>query len=303
MKLIIDTDPGIDDAIAISLAYALPAVDLIALTTVFGNTHAVQSSRNARFLSDLLGMDIPVAEGAALPLNADTYAPSDYVHGSEGLGNITEIPQIGRNELRPAAQFLCDMATKYAGELVICGIGPLTNIADAIAYDPSFITKVKSLVIMGGAYARAGNITSYAEANIFHDPIAADAVFGSGMAITMVGLDATMKTLLTPTDFDDLKKNAPKVGGFIKQISEFYLTFYRSVGVMDGCPMHDALAVLACTDPDKFTFKMTGISVIQSGDKIGATVTDHTRTPVAVATDCDDVWAVNVMKSSIGRLG
>ena len=303
MKLIIDTDPGIDDAIAIALAHALPQVDLIGMTAVFGNTHVVQSSRNARYLADLLGFDVPVAEGAALPYGEFSYAPSDYIHGPEGLGDLTTIPQIGQNDPRNAAQFLCEMAAKYAGELVICAIGPLANIADAIALDPSFVTNLKSLVIMGGAFEHAGNVSPYAEANIIHDPIAADAVFGSGMTITMVGLDATMKTLLTPTDFDDLEKAAPKIGGFIKRIADFYLGFYRSVGVIDGCPMHDALAVLACTDPEKFTFQMTGIKVTQSGDEIGATVADTTRKPVAVAMGCDAVWAVDLMKTQISGLG
>jgi inosine-uridine nucleoside N-ribohydrolase len=303
MKLIIDTDPGIDDAIAIALAHALPQVDLIGMTAVFGNTQVIQSSRNARYLADLIGFDVPVAEGAALPYGADSYAPSDYVHGPEGLGDFMTIPQIGQNDPRNAAQFLCEMAAKHARELVICAIGPLANIADAIALDPSFVTNVKSLVIMGGAFNHAGNVSKYAEANIIHDPIAADAVFGSGMTITMVGLDATMLTLLTPDDFDDLAVAAPNIGGFMKKICDFYLKFYRSVGVMNGCPMHDALAVLACTDPDKFTFEMTGIKVIQSGDKIGATVADPTRKPTAVAIGCDATWAVNIMKTQISGLG
>lgn len=303
MKLIIDTDPGVDDAIAIALAHAMPQIDLIGMTTVFGNTHVVQSSRNARYLCDLLGMDVPVAEGAALPYGADTYAPSDYVHGPEGFGDIIDIPQTGQNDPRSAAQFLCDMAAQHAGELVVCPIGPLTNIADALTLDPAFATNVKSLVLMGGALDHAGNVSPYAEANIIHDAIAADAVFASGMNITMVGLDATMQTLLTPDDFDELAKAAPKIGGFIKEISDFYLGFYRSVGVTTGCAMHDALAVLACTNPEKFTFKMTGIKVVQSGDEIGATIADPSRKHVAVAMACDNVWAVDLLKSQISGLG
>jgi inosine-uridine nucleoside N-ribohydrolase len=303
MKLIIDTDPGVDDAIAIALAHALPQVDVIGMTTIFGNTFVAQSSRNARFLADMFGMTVPVAQGAALPYGAKTYAPSDFVHGPEGLGDVTDIAQIGANDPRSAAQFLCDMATTHAGELTVCAIGPLTNIADAIALDPAFATQVKSLVIMGGAYQHAGNVTPYAEANIIHDAAAADVVFGSGMTITMVGLDATMKTLLTPDDLANLAQKAPKIGGFINRISDFYLAFYRSVGVTKGCPMHDALAVLACTDPDRFTFEMVGIKVTQDGDAIGATVADPTRKPVAVAMDCDAQWAVDTMMQQIGGMG
>ncbi len=303
MKLIIDTDPGVDDAIAIALAHALPEVELVGMTAIFGNTFVTQSSRNARYLANMLGMDIPVAEGAALPYGATDYAPSDYVHGPEGLGDITDIPQIGNNDPRPAAQYLCDMARDHAGTLTICAIGPLTNIADAIKLDPTFATRVKSLVIMGGAYKHAGNVTPYAEANIIHDPAAADIVFGSGMNITMVGLDATMKTLLCPADFDELAVKAPRIGGFMKQISDFYLGFYRSVGVTNGCPMHDALAVLACTNPEKFTFEDTGITVVQSGEKCGATTHDPTRKVTKIAMDCDAEWAVAKMKSHIISLG
>lgn len=303
MKLIIDTDPGVDDAIAIALAHALPDVDLIGMTAIFGNTFVTQSSRNARYLCDLFGMSVPVAEGAALPYGAETYAPSDYVHGPEGLGDNIDIPQIGTNDPRDAATFLCEMASEHAGAVTICAIGPLTNIANAIKRDPAFTTNVKSLVIMGGAYKHPGNVTPFAEANIIHDAAAADVVFSSGMAITLVGLDATMKTLLTPEDFGTLAQNAPKVGGFIDDISKFYLEFYRSVGVTNGCPMHDALAVLACTSPDKFSFEHIGIAVTQNGDEIGATRADDSRKPVAVAMDCDAEWAVNVMMERISSLG
>ncbi len=303
MKLIIDTDPGVDDAIAIALAHAMRDVDLIGMTAIFGNTFVTQSSRNARYLCDLFGMSVPVAEGAALPYGAETYAPSDYVHGPEGLGDIADIPQIGTNDPRDAAAFLCDMANEHAGEVTICAIGPLTNIADAIKRDPAFATNVKSLVIMGGAYKNPGNVTPFAEANIIHDPAAADVVFGSDLAITMVGLDATMKTLLTPDDFSTLAQNAPKVGGFLDRISQFYLEFYRSVGVTNGCPMHDALAVLACTNPEKFTFEYAGITVTQFGDEIGATRADATRKPIAIALDCDAEWAVNAMMDRISSLG
>lgn len=303
MKLIIDTDPGIDDAIAIALAHALPQIDLIGMTAIFGNTFVQQSSRNARYLADLIGIDAPVAEGAALPYGASEYAPSDYVHGPEGLGDITDIPQIGSNDSRDAATFLCDMAAAHAGALTICAIGPLTNIADAIKRDPAFAANVASLVIMGGAYEHAGNVSPYAEANIIHDAAAADVVFASSMNITMVGLDATMKTLLTPTDFDTLAQKAPRIGGFMKRISDFYLGFYRSVGVTNGCPMHDALAVLACTNPEKFTFVRNGIKVAQSGEDIGATLGDTTRPPVKIAMDCDADWATSTMMDRIIELG
>ena len=115
MKLILDTDPGVDDALAIALAHAMPQIDLIGLPTVFGNTFVDQSSRNARYLLHMLGLDVPVAQGAALPVGATQYEPSANVHGPEGFGDITDIPQIGNDSPLSAAEFLCEMARSHAG--------------------------------------------------------------------------------------------------------------------------------------------------------------------------------------------
>lgn len=293
MKMIIDTDPGIDDALAIALAHAMPQIDLLGLTTVFGNTFVHQSSRNARYILDLLGADLPVAEGAKLPWGATDYDPSAYVHGPEGLGDLTDIPQIGTNANESAAQFLAQMAAAHQGELVICAIGPLTNIADALNLDPNFARNVKQLVIMGGAFEVPGNVTPEAEANIYHDIDAANAVFAAGFDLTMIGLNATMQTLLTPDDFIDMKAN--KIGTFIHDISQFYLEFYRSVRVTNGCAMHDSTAVLACTHPERFTLLEIGLAV----DAKGATIADPTRpiSKVAMAVEAD--WATNYAKDAI----
>ena len=302
MKLIIDTDPGVDDALAIALATALPEVDLVGLTTIFGNTFVQQSSRNARYLLDFLGRNCPVAEGAALPYGAVSYEPAAEVHGPEGFGAIAEIPEIGQNADENAAAFLVRMARENPGELVVCAIGPLTNIADALKLDPAFADNIKSLVIMGGAFERAGNITPHAEANIFHDAAAADVVFSTKMHIVMVGLNATMQTLLTPDDFAQMGSTSPKTGGFVRDISDFYLGFYRSVGVLDGCPMHDSTAVLACVAPERFEMKQSGLRVILDGDEIGKTVADDTRHPVDIAMAVDAKWAVDLVMKRISTL-
>ena len=145
---------------------------------------------------------------------------------------------------------------------------------------------------MGGAFACAGNITPYAEANIYHDAQAADDVFASGINTVMVGLDATLQTLLAPADFTEMARTSPVAGGFINRISQFYLGFYRSVGITNGCPMHDATAVLACVYPERFTLQMTGLRSVTGGERTGATIADTTRPPVAVATAVDANWAV-----------
>jgi inosine-uridine nucleoside N-ribohydrolase len=182
---------------------------------------------------------------------------------------------------------------------VICAIGPLTNIADALKLDPDFAANLKELVIMGGAFEVAGNITPHAEANIFHDATAADEVFASDLSIVMVGLDATMQTLLTPADFVTMSETAPKVGGFLREIHEFYLDFYRSVGIMNGCPMHDSTALLACTNPERFSYFASGLRVICDGDAIGQTVADDSRPPVRVAIGVEAEWAVAQAMSQV----
>jgi len=213
------------------------------------------------------------------------------------------VPQIGANTAQSAAEFLVDMAALHKGELTVCAVAPLTNIADAIKRDPAFATNIKELVIMGGAYKHNGNITPFAEANIFHDAKAADVVFATDMPIKMIGLDATMLTLLTPHDFHEMAEKAPKTGDFIEQISKFYLEFYRSVGVTTGCPMHDATAVLACTHPEKFTFEDVGLRVILDGEEIGQTVADASRPKVQVAVSVAGKWAVDFFKDRIISLG
>lgn len=299
MKLIIDTDPGVDDALAIALAVAMPEIDLLGLTAVFGNTFVGQSSRNARYLLDMLGHKCPVAEGAALPYGASTYDPSANVHGPEGLGALEQVPQIGANADESAAAFLVRMAREHAGELVVCAIGPLTNIADALKLDRDFASNLHRLVIMGGAFEVPGNITPVAEANIYHDALAADAVFAAPFSMVMVGLNATTQTLLTPQDFVAMSETSPKVGGFLRDIHEFYLGFYRSVGVMNGCPMHDSTALLACLAPERFEMIQTGLRVICDGDALGQTVADATRPPVTVALGVDAAWAVEVAMTQV----
>lgn len=302
MKLIIDTDPGVDDALAISLAHALPEVELVALTAIFGNTFVNQSSRNARYLLDMLGADIPVAEGAALPYGETDYTPSANVHGAEGFGAIPNIPEIGANAAESAAELLCRMTRENPGEITVCAIGPLTNIADALRLDAEFATNIKNLVIMGGAFECPGNISAHAEANIYHDAKAADEVFASGIPTMMVGLNATMQTLLTLDDFAEMEATSPKIGGFNNEISKFYLEFYRSVGVTAGCPMHDSTAVLACTDPDRFTWQQTGLRSSLDSETLGATVADDTRHQASVALGVEADWAVEKVKRAIATL-
>ncbi len=302
MKLIIDTDPGIDDAMAIAYAAAAPDIDLIGLTTVFGNTHIHQSSRNARFLVHKLGLNIPVAEGAPFARGADRHAPSEHVHGPEGFGDLTEIPQVGENHALPAAEFLVEMARAHRGELVVCAVGPLTNIADAMRLDPEFASNIQKLVVMGGAVFCPGNITEQAEANIYHDAKAADEVFAAPPPTVLVGLDVTLKTLYETADFEALAERSADMGAFLRDISRFYLKFYKEVGGLEGCGLHDSTAVIACTHEPMFEIVETGLSVGQSGPDTGATRADPARPPVRVCRDVDGAGIVRLFTDRVASL-
>lgn len=164
------------------------------------------------------------------------------------------------------------MAREHKGELVISAVSPLTNIAAAIQLDPEFTANVQKIVIMGGAVDCPGNITAHAEANIFHDPKAAEIVLSSGAPIVLVGLDVTLKTLCTMEDFREVALKAPVTGGFLERIAEFYVRFYREVAGQEGCGLHDSTAVIACTNPELFTMEEVAIDVPQGGDEAGKTI-------------------------------
>jgi inosine-uridine nucleoside N-ribohydrolase len=276
-KIIIDTDPGIDDAMAIFYAIAAPDIELLGLTTIFGNVHTSTATRNALRLLEMAGLDIPVAEGARTPLTLPPFTPSAEVHGAEGFGDIPAQTPTGQAIDETAAEFLCRMAREHRGELVVCPIGPLTNIAKAIKLDPEFTTNVARIVIMGGSLREGGNITPYAEANIYHDPHAADVVFASDARVEMVGLDVTHRILCSVNDFAVIAKAAPIHGGMLQRMSAFYLKFYESVGKFEGCSLHDPAAVIACTHPQLFHEELTPLRVVCAGKEIGQTTERDVR--------------------------
>lgn len=272
MKIIIDTDPGIDDTMAIFYAHAAPDIELLGLTTVFGNVTVRQATRNALYLTDMLGIDIPVAEGAGVPMDGAVLTPPKHVHGDEGFGDFTDIPERTSPHSESAPEFLVRMAREHKGELVINAVSPLTNIAAAIELDPEFVTNIQKLVIMGGAVDCPGNVNAYAEANIFHDAKAAEIVLSSGAPIVLVGLDVTLKTLCSMEDFRKVASKAPVTGGFLERIAEFYVNFYRDVAGQEGCGLHDSTALIACTNPELFTMEEVAIDVLQNGDEAGQTI-------------------------------
>ncbi len=299
MKLIIDTDPGVDDALAILYAAAHPQIDLLGLTTVFGNVTVAQATRNALYLVERAGLDIPVAEGAAKALELPAATPSHHVHGPEGFGSLPEMTPRGAKLDESAPEFLVRMAREHKGELVLCPIGPITNIADAIRLDPEFAQNVKRIVFMGGALDAPGNISPHAEANTYHDPHALDIVLQSGANICMVGLDVTMQVLLRAEDFAELERRDPEHGAFLREMSHFYLDFYRSVGV-EGCGLHDPLAVMACIMPQIIGTERAPLQVTLDGPEIGNTLRCTGRPEVEIALSCDPVEVKRLFMETFG---
>ena len=269
VKLIIDTDPGIDDAMAIFYAGSEPEIDLLALTTIFGNVTITQASRNALYLIDQMGLDIPVSQGLECPRVLPPFPPSSNVHGVEGLGALHVRPAPGSLINKSAPEYLVEMAQQHKGELVICPIGPLTNIAAAMDLDPNFCSNLKRMVIMGGSLRAGGNITPFAEANIYHDPHAANHVLHYGKNIMLVGLDVTNKVICSRDFFYEIAKYSPKFGGLLLEMSNFYINFYETAGKFDGCGMHDPSALVACVAPELFQTESHKLRVCCEGESSG----------------------------------
>ena len=287
-KIIIDTDPGIDDAMAIQMAFADPRLDIVGMTTVFGNVTTAQATRNALHLAELAGHPAAVAGGAAIPRQRDAAPPADFVHGPEGFGALPAPAPHRPADERGAAAFLCESCAAAPGEIIICAVGPLTNLAAALDHDPAIATNVGRVVVMGGSAARHGNVTACAEANIWNDPDAADRVFAADWHVTMVGLDVTEKTQCTPEDFSAIAEAAPRIGGFLESATAFYFDFHEAKLGRRICFMHDPSALIAITDPDLFGFENAPVTVTCEGEEIGRTVLEGDgRREVAVATEVD----------------
>jgi purine nucleosidase len=247
-KVIIDTDPGTDDAMAIMLALNSPELDVRALTVVPGNVTAAQGLENAlRMVSLANRCDIVVAGGAQHPL-FQKLVTAEFWHGQNGLANVELPPSKCKKDPRWAPDLIIEMVHANPHEITLVPIGPLTNIALAIEKDPSIVPLVKEVVIMGGSIT-GGNVNAAAEANIANDPEAAQIVFQAGWTqpLTMVGLDVGDKTLLTRKHIEALKKNPGPESDFIYKVADFLIGLSEKFGE-SGTPMYDPLAVGVAID-------------------------------------------------------
>lgn len=273
-RIIIDTDPGVDDALAFLLALASPEVQLEALTTTQGNVTLEKATRNALSILELTrASHIPVASGSVLPLVQPLRA-SASVHGESGIGN-SHLPEPQTKHIgKHAVDYLIERTLAEPGEISIFPIGPLTNIAMAIRKEPRFAGAVKELVIMGGAVLEHGNSTPQAEFNIYVDPHAAHIVFHSGIPITLIPLDVTHKCLLLQKHVDRLMQIPSPISRFIRDAMEVYLQFSFDLGYA-GSSLHDPLTLATIIAPELLTLKEYYVDVdISGGVSMGKTFAD-----------------------------
>ena len=296
MKLVLDCDPGLDDAVAILVAahYA----ELVGITTVAGNVGIDRTTRNALAVAQIAGLDVPVHRGAGSPLG-DTPVDGSRIHGETGLGNAV-LPEPDRSEASDdAVGYLCDTA-RSVDDLHLLAIGPLTNVALALQRDPDLRSHLAGLTIMGGS-ASAGNITSVAEFNIWADPEAAAIVFEKAAPLTMVGLDVTNKVVFGAEETARMRAAGTPAAALAADVTDFLSDRFRQYVAQSVVPLHDATAVIAATHPHLFERSRHPVAVEVQGEITrGMTVADL-RPPALIEAigpggvpASDVVWSADV---------
>ncbi|WP_461239854.1 nucleoside hydrolase [Paucilactobacillus sp. N302-9] len=296
-KMILDLDTGVDDALAIAYALTAPDVDLIGIASSYGNCLVEQSAENSLKLLELLGAtDVPVFIGHSHSSTTDHFdvmQVSKDIHGNNGIGEV-ELPKAKRPvESQNAVDFIIEAAHKYAENLIIVPTGPMTNLDDALTKDPEIADLIGNVTFMGGALTVEGNVTPYTEANINQDPQAADRVMRSNLKITMVGLDVTLRTLLTKAETSVWRNLATDAGKNYADITDFYIDAYYNLDIdKTGCALHDPLAVGVALDPSFVQTIDMNMKVTSDENDYGRTIGDNARlndptTNVKVAVNVD----------------
>lgn len=278
-KIIIDTDPGQDDAVAILLALASPELEVLGLTCVAGNVPLALTARNARVVCELAGRgDIKVFAGCDRPL-VRPLVTAEYVHGKTGLDGIAlPEPQMALQETH-AVDFLIEtLRENPAGTITLCPLGPLTNIATAFARAPDIIPRVAQVVLMGGAYFEVGNTTPTAEFNLYVDPQAAEIVFKSGVPLVVMPLDVTHKVLTTRARIEAFRALGTPVGHAVASWTDFFERFDMAKYGSQGAPLHDPCVIAYLIRPDLFEGRHINVEIeTQSELTMGMSVADWWR--------------------------
>ena len=314
-KIILDCDPGHDDAVAITLAAGSPAIELLGITTVAGNQTIDKTTRNACVLCTLLGLsETPVVAGCSGPLVRTLRTASEF-HGASGLDGPepiepTVVPAAGH-----AVDWIADSVMAHPGEITLVATGPLTNVAMALRKEPAIAQAVREVVIMGGAYSR-GNVTPAAEFNVFVDPEAARAVFEAPWPLTMMGLELTHQAIFGSAEERRLEEIGSPLARFLIELMRFFRGAYRAAVGLEDPPVHDPCAVAYVIDPSLFEVASAHVEVETNGTwTSGMTVTDFgptrpgvRRVGVGTELDREGFWelvlsAVERVRGPIGSFG
>jgi len=299
-KVILDVDPGIDDAVAIALALFDPRLEVVAVTAVAGNVGAEQATRNVQAIIEQLDPPRWPRVGAAVQPERDPMVDARHLFGADGLGN-SDFPVAELHHQHPSEKVITDEIRTAPEAITIIALGPLTNIAHALRRDPGLATQVGQLIIMGGTVKAPGNITPAAEFNIYCDPRAAREVFRSRTTKTLIPLDVTSQVVMTFDLLDQVPDEASNVGRFLRRILPFAFRSHRQVLGLEGIHLHDAVAVLAATNPELFSTERMAGDVETSGElTTGATVFDRRRIPewrpnMDVATEVHSAAVLDAM--------
>ena len=278
MKLWYDTDPGVDDALALALILGTPSIELVGVSTVFGNAPVACTTDNALRLLRLMGRgQLPVHIGAAQPLVGEARFAAE-VHGNDGLGGVAaQLPPVQVAAQALAAAEAIVAASHHHADLHLAPVGPLTNIATALRLDPTLPTRIASVAVMGGAFGvhgHAGNVTPAAEANVHNDALAAAEVFAAPWRqLRVVGLDATHCVPLAAAQLQPMRE-ASAVGRFLWQAVQPYIAFYAQTYGRATLVAHDATAIAALLQPEAFTWRQGPVRVVQGGLAHGQTLQD-----------------------------
>jgi purine nucleosidase len=276
-KIIIDTDPGQDDAAAIMLAFASPEeIDILGLCAVAGNVPLKLTSRNIRIICELCGRtDIPVYEGAEKPLVRKPIT-AEHVHGSTGLdGPVLDEPSMEAQKQHAVDFIIETLMREPAGTVTLCTLGALTNVALALLKAPEIADRVKELVMMGGGFFEGGNITPAAEFNIYVDPQAADIVFRSGMPVVMMPLDVTHQLLTTKARVGRIREIGTRPAIAMAEMLEFFERFDIEKYGSDGGPLHDPTVIAYLVKPELFQGRECNVEIeVHSELTMGMTVVD-----------------------------
>lgn len=298
-KIILDCDPGHDDAVAIMMAAKALNIDLLGITVVKGNQTIEKTTANALNVCQYLDINVPVYQGMSVPMIIESPPTEERIRGESGLDGPCFDKLIKTKEKEHAVEYIIKTLMQSNGDITLVATGPLTNLAMAMRFEPKIIDKIQEIIIMGGSY-QLGNVTPAAEFNIFADAEAAYVVFGSGVHVTMMGLDITRKVLCTIAVLERMKKYDNKASKLFVDLMGFFMKTQKAIFGWEGAPLHDPTTIAYLIDPSCIKTKLMNTQIeIRSEQSYGRTncdffnLTDKVKnTSVSIDIDVERFWDI-----------